>query len=706
MSKAIEILPSEIKHIGNFCKMTVRINGSISTYYPANNINWQNNILLAQFVSYSRILPEKHFTDIILWNANRTFNLKQQISAWPENLHSFPSSCIQELDGDIDVFVTLPQKRATRYLAIEEHFNDINGKIKYTKRKSTPDELLDVRALERFIGNKIIRVGIYDKMILERICLNIKNQKKKNIKVCESSVVFMEKRSTETHFNECEVKISVKDLIIKVEISLTSDLVLKELHSSKKSRQDAAFIPEQNLIQLKAFLSKLNLITNSGQFYINQSAIRFISTFYAPFPESAFNTCISLVKKCIDSYYMHTDLIYQICTTRESITLKEALHIAENPYLPQDKYKIIKLLIHEKFDEERKLVEFMLKKSKGEFINNRFLLRSISLSNSAQTGDYPRLTTGDSFDIAVDESPADTMDTCFDLVNELSLIGLYFKNSRFPLEDFSWDGDNPIYVYTRPLCEVLEALPGPPLDYTDKILANINLALLEKKRERTLTESRPMEQSEMDKFLVSPRLIQLKESTARERLQLYKDNPYDFVERYQGLTENQNCWAIIASARPRTRFVDMVSTLTPNKLYAYFKELLEYIAVINSKNSSVAALGPDSLWVNGKGKLKITLMTNDEVKDEFKAPEVRAGKVCRNSLVYSFGKLLASVVFENNFQRYTEAGLEIPERFQISHPDLCFAIFQSISYRPISRASVAVLQNSFAAFNEIRPFRN
>ena len=128
--------------------------------------------------------------------------------------------------------------------------------------------------------------------------------------------------------------------------------------------------------------------------------------------------------------------------------------------------------------------------------------------------------------------------------------------------------------------------------------------------------------------------------------------------------------------------------------------------MINSKNSSVAALGPDSLWVNGKGKLKITLMTNDEVKDEFKAPEVRAGKVCRNSLVYSFGKLLASVVFENNFQRYTEAGLEIPERFQISHPDLCFAIFQSISYRPISRASVAVLQNSFEAFNEIRPFRN
>ena len=692
--------------IGKFFKVTASTIAPLTTCYPANTSAWKNYTLTLQFLKYSRKTSDEAFQDLIVLQIDPTRCLGPELHM-PIALNSGLDLTIQEFDKTFTITIANLRIAAIRYLKFEENFDETNGVVRYTKQKSTVEEILDVKAMERSIQSKISRGRHKDTEILEIIAREAKTLGKSLDADAINYVSYTERRPKEPHFKECKIKISVKAMIIKVEISLNSDHVPKGLFSSQKRKELFSDFISDNLLQLQSYLSKVNSITESGRFSINSSEIRFTSSFYAPMPDSEFRTCFFLIKKCIDHFYIYTETIYQICTAREAVILTPPLLVAEHSSLPQDEYTRVLLRLNSgKLALEQRLVGYLLEKKKP-YLNNKFLLRNIIFDIGNHIAAYLRLASADSFDIAVDEAPGETMDSCFDMVRELAKVGVYFRNRQFLLENFLWNGDKIMYIYTRPLHEVLELLEEKPQGYMDAVVDSISTQLLAKKQEKIGKKFPPLETVEIERFLVNPRAILLEEHIAKERLALYRDNSYNFIERYQGLTEDQGRWALIASAKPRKRLLDSLSSLSPRKFYSYFRDLLGYIAVITSKNSSVAALGPDSLWVTDKGKLKIALLTNDEVEDVYKAPEVRAGRVCRNSLVYSFGKLLALAVFGKNFHRYTDGDIpRIPENFQISYSNLSFVIFESICCKPISRPSVRVLQDIYGKFQEIQPFRN
>ncbi|OMJ69706.1 hypothetical protein SteCoe_32494 [Stentor coeruleus] len=359
-------------------------------------------------------------------------------------------------------------------------------------------ENISIRFLERCIDNYLIKFETLDKIIFHDISLELK-QKSIRFKEQDNEIVYYNTRLSFKKYRRYRVQINVNSGIVGIKIFIDAN------------SDDKKYFNMQGFAKLKKYFSVINSFIDFGIFSCSLETMEiFYSINYHDFrsfesneQQKSYPEIMLLMQKYLDIYGLHLENIHKILVQDIPIEI-----ITENGKIlkcPKQKInqKVVKILSSEEALLEKNIIK-CLDSSNDYFFSSRFKYNSIQINGNTFTYNSP--SEGETFTEICEKLSSETIDSIIELAEELAIQNLYFKDNKFPIENFVWIlqrqnlyfKDNkfpienfvwilqrPIYTYNEPLNKFLEIREQEnSANYFRLLLEDLQMLVLSMNRDR------------------------------------------------------------------------------------------------------------------------------------------------------------------------------------------------------------------------------
>ena len=319
-----------------------------------------------------------------------------------------------------------------------------------------------------------------------------------------------------------------------------------------------------------------------------------------------------------------------------------------------------KILDSDDYLKEKQIIK-MFESSKDTYFKTRFLFHLITFQEDSSVI-YPKRPSSQPFLEFSQEQPLDSINSIFTLIEKLNQIGLHFKENIFPLHQFDFYEEKPIYKYDLPLSHTFDITISPTSQKNPKISDSTILKIKENFFNTLIKFSNDSIESSQINFTFeeswslfeNSETIELdeefNEKLARQRIELFQSNRFKFFREYRGIMQVAGKSFLLCSvgfeADLKQRIVEKYEDFEGfyEFLKIFLQDFVEKVRKILTKNTNLTCFDTSCLGFDGEGKIMIEAKVREEVDESFIAPEVRNGRCHRLSLIYSLGKVLESVL--------------------------------------------------------------
>lgn len=554
-------------------------------------------------------------------------------------------------------------------------------------------DITNVRDYERKIDNYLAKLETFDANVFGMICFEFK-QRKKIFQQQGRSIEFTDVVMSFKNFRKFRVNVSINNGVISIKIYVEFE------------ERDRKKFTIEGFLRAKKYFGEILSSLEAGIFSCNPELmqVHYSVNFYAfsPFENNRFT--LSFIQKYLSIYSSHLENIHKLLLTPTPIEII----IASGKKLKIHKLypclTIIKTLTPDESAAESRIIE-TFNKSTDIFFASRFNNRSIKIENYRYIYTVPK--GGEGFLEVCNDLAKETLNSIIELAKVLQEAGLFFIGNFFPINYFVWLNEKPIYNYSVPLYQLLEFDQKLSKHaYFIAFLGNLQNSVIELQRQKVCNLYPMQNVSVARNIYESPSFIEEDQHTANIRYTLYQDNNYDFMVKFHGLTKISNQTAIICTENFLMSAREYLSQTDIIILIDELNKILNMISEILSKNTEICSFDDTCLGYLNQN-LKWLIITNQQVKANFKAPEILQGRLHKTSLIYSFGKFLMSIL-KNRFgcptinldcdqDEYDEDQLWLKDYLQV-HPENAVFFEETLNKNKIKRANVErtrVLLNSF-----------
>jgi hypothetical protein len=429
---------------------------------------------------------------------------------------------------------------------------------------------------------------------------------------------------------------------VEVEVWVQRNSIIFEVSLEKNNKKI------ENSVQ--TYLNQINETSISGKFRLGEKF--FFTSSFTAFETTQENMNIfQTIKTHMKVFVFHYRKISEI----------EKIHQMHEKITQLGLTQVKKSLSSEDFQKE-KTIKKLMDQSKDSFFNNRFLNNRITFLADFSVIYYKNLNFS-TFQEFSEEHPGEVLKSIFQLIERLSEVNLNFKNNHFPLSEFAWYEEKPVFLYNHPLSSFLQPFEKP----TRKVNLEKNDSILKTKENffKSLIflqndfQSPDISQEECEFFFESSEFIPINEDfsekKAKTRLALFQSNNFPFVRKNQAFAFVGHQKFLVCSPGFEVGLEEKLFQDFEEKneiftfLKNFLKQVLEIVEFFMVKGAGVTCFDPDGLGFGFDGKMMVELWATEEVRSQFVPPEVAFGRSHRFSIVFCLGKVILHI-FEVAFQ--------------------------------------------------------
>lgn len=262
------------------------------------------------------------------------------------------------------------------------------------------------------------------------------------------------------------------------------------------------------------------------------------------------------------------------------------------------------------------------------------------------------------------------LELAMELIDQLASISVQFKYFTFAESAFFYYKDNIYYNTKIPLCEVfcLDKNSNQPKSvYLKKIHKNLNeyiCGIHNYKISLSQIILKP------DAFQADMRKFEQPLNILIQRKIISTCNKYNFIIMYESIIKENNKYYLITSEIIIITFDKAALNFSPKHALYYFKILLELIIILSSKLVTLLAIHPQSICFTNNNEMKILIHSPFEMDSIWKAKEVRNGRSSQTALMFSYGRLMYSYIFEDKFRQIKMQAPFVPNGYMINNPEI------------------------------------
>ncbi|OMJ93155.1 hypothetical protein SteCoe_3976 [Stentor coeruleus] len=551
----------------------------------------------------------------------------------------------------------------------------------------------DIRNYERKLDNYLAKLEAFDANVFAMICFEFK-QRKRNFQPQGRSVEFTDVVMSFKNFRKFKVNASISNGVISIKIYIEFE------------ERDRKKFTKEGFLRVKSYFVEIRDSLEAGIFCCRPELMQiyYSVNFYAfsPFENNRFT--LNFIQKYLSIYSSHLENIHKLLLTSTPI---ESI-ISNGKKLKIHKLyncsTVTKTLNPTESAAENLIIE-KFNKSTDIFFASRFNNKSIKIENSRYTYVVPK--GGEGFLDVCNDLAKETLNSIIELAEVLQEAGLYFIGNNFPINYFVWLNEKPIYTYLVPLYQLLEFNQTLSKHaYLLAFMGNLQKSTIELQRKKVCSLYPIQNINIVRSIYENPSFIEEDQHTANIRYTLYQDNNYDFMVKFHGITMISNRIAIICTENFIESAIWILSNVDNITLLDELNKLLNMISEILSKNTEICSFDDTCLGYLNRN-LKWLIITNQQVKANFKAPEILQGRLYKTSLIYSFGKFLISILknryvcptlnLDSDQSVYDEDQMWLKDYLQ-TFPENSIFFEETLNINKIKRANLErtrVLLNSF-----------
>lgn len=489
----------------------------------------------------------------------------------------------------------------------------------------------DIRDLERKLGNYLMKFEMLDMRIFMNIYAELK-QNNKNCNVVDNSIQFLDINVSLQNFRKYKVVITVKNGVVGMRIYMEAEA------------RDRNNFKLAGFEKLKKYFSRVNSLLQAGFFSCdtNKGQVCYSTNYYAAYPGDSNQYTLFFIQKSLLIYSLHLGNIHKVLLTSipiEAILLNGKLIKCPRPKLP---CQVTKTLTETEISAEKLIIQH-LNKSRDMFFVSRFSHKSIQFKQNNEVI-YTFPPGGENFLQVCTELAKETLNSIIELTEELTKKNLYFIKNVFPIEYFVWISEKPTFTYPVLLHEILEVREKEGIKvYMKEFLENLGESVAEFQNKKVANLFALQNFDVACRIYENAKFIEEDQHTANIRYALFQDNNHEFMVKFHGLTRVNNKVVIIVTESFVQPAIYEFFLDTPEALLSNLYHILHMISEIQSKNTEICAFDDRCIGYLGN-QLKWLILTNQQVKEAFKAPEVVKGRYHKSSLIYSFGKYVLEIL--------------------------------------------------------------
>ncbi|OMJ68791.1 hypothetical protein SteCoe_33661 [Stentor coeruleus] len=489
----------------------------------------------------------------------------------------------------------------------------------------------NIRDIERTLGNYLMKFERLDRSIFMNIYTELK-QNNKNCSIVDNTIQFLDVNVSLQYFRKYKVVIYVKNGVVGMKFYMEPEA---------RDKNNFKTLGFENL---KKYFASVNGLLQAGNFSCDKDKkqVWYSNNYHAVYPGECNQYTLFFIQKSLLIYSLHLGNIQKILQTNtpiEAIISNGKLIKCPKPKLPS---QIFKTLTETQISSEKLIIQH-LNESRDMFFVSRFSHKSIQFKPNNQVI-YTFPQGGESFLEVCTELAKETLSSIIELAEELTKKSLYFIKNAFPIKHFVWISEKPTFTYPVLLSEILEIREKEnKRKYMKEFLENLGMVVAKIQNEK-VTNLFPVQNFDVVCGLYeNAKFIEENQHTANIRYALFQDNNHEFMVKYHGLTRVNNKIALIATESFSQPAIYNIFLDKPESLLLNLHQILNMISEVQSKNTEICAFD-DRCIGYFENKMKWLILTNQQVKESFKAPEVVNGRYHKSSLIYSFGKYVLEIL--------------------------------------------------------------
>ncbi|OMJ95678.1 hypothetical protein SteCoe_928 [Stentor coeruleus] len=489
----------------------------------------------------------------------------------------------------------------------------------------------EIREIERKLGNYLMKFEGLDRNIFMSIYKELK-QNNKNCHVSDNVIQFLDINVSLQNFRKYQVVITVKNGVVGMKIYMEPEA------------RDRENFKLEGLRNLKRYFFSVNSLLQAGTFSCdaNKGQVCYSTNYYAVYPGECNQYTLFFIQKSLLIYSLHLGNIHKILLT--GIPIEAILSNGKHIKFPKPKLtcQIFKTLTESQISSEKLIIQY-LNESRDMFFVSRFSHKSIQFKPSNQVT-YTFPSGGENFLQICTELAKEALSSIIELAEELAKKSLYFIKNVFPIKHFVWISEKPTFTYPVLLHEILEIRENENKKrYMREFLENLGEIISEIQNEKVTNLFSVQNFDVACGLYENAKFIEEDQHTANIRYMLFQDNNHEFMVKYHGLTRVSNKIMIIATECFPQPAIYNLFLCTPETLLSNLYKILHMISEIQNKNTEICAFDDRCIGFLGN-KIKWLILTNQQIKENFKAPEVANGRYHKSSLIYSFGKYVLELL--------------------------------------------------------------
>lgn len=603
----------------------------ISSIIPSHDITYTNSSLTYTFLSYkSHQEPQNQVTSFL---TNIGFETQNLITLQNDSEFSIENPRIDKncktliIDLKNPTF-SLSQLKLKLSASItqnpDKHSLRIEKKIETEKIEILPYLNLFTKELQNFENE--------DKFLLNCIKTELIQRRKRNVKFEEGCIKFIELNSYFDSMRIVEVLVTVRNQVIRFEYKLNHDDYLNE-----------RALEQEKIEKIKKYLKEINENLDQGRFYWSDKIC--FSYFYHSFINIKENmNSYLLIQNDLDLINLHIPQFQLILNGKED-SISQIIELGKHlKPVPKLKFKHFQLTSGE-VSKTLAIIE-RLNTKKDLFLSSRFNHKRIIVNPNENILSCPVPSQFIEFETIVQDHPVLVVQSINDLIEELAKIGLFFINCIFPLHQFIWYEEKPVFNYSTHLHELLTISNENPKKFLYKTKESVLSQFIEFNSVNIEKNLKAFELNEARDLIDNFELRVIEESQISQFSAMNQSNHYLVSDKLLGICKLGNEKMLIYSGKSKKSLLQSLHKMKFRQRLEAFSQIFELIQMILTKNSEISCIDLECLVLEDKNKLKINLKPQHDVLEEFKAPEVRNGRKGRAALIYSFGKI-TQVLFED-----------------------------------------------------------
>ena len=471
-----------------------------------------------------------------------------------------------------------------------------------------------------------------DKFLLNCIKTELIKRRKRNVKLDNGFIKFIEVNSYLDSMRTVEVWLIVKNQVITLEYKLSHD----DYSNERTLKQEC-------IGNIRKYINEINKNLHQGRFYWSDR-VCFKYSYHSFLNTKENMSTYPLIQNDLDIINLHIPQFQQILNGKVD-SIAQLVELGKHLELvPKFKFKHFQLSPAE-ISKTLSILE-RLNTKKDLFLANRFNHKRLRVNHKENILSCPIPSQFIKFEQIVQDHPVQVVQSIDDLIEELAKAGLFFTNCFFPLPHFIWHEEKPVFNYSVHLHELLSISHETPANLIHKTKESVLSQFIQFNSLNIDNSLQTFELNEARDLIGNIELSAIEESQINQFLAMNQSNYYLVAHKVLGVCQIGSQKMLICSRNSSKSLVGTLDQMDLNQKLEVFGQIFELIQNILAKNSEISCIDLECLVFNEMNKLKIQLKPQDKVLDGFKAPEVRGGRKGRAALIYSFGKI-TQALFED-----------------------------------------------------------